>query len=241
MDEFAPEAVTLLLPHLDAIVADSVEPVDGTNASHPGQTFDFAVRRADGGSVAIAVVRAWDEVFPEAADGWDRLCGRVEAAVQRDHPELGGRYTVGFDTGITARMKDQKIDALVGAITTCHIRGVGSRVDLGGGVTVRHAEDGPVLTIQPYRVAPNWELGPASHSRFAKAIASRSDALARAEAAGYETHLAVIHWTLRSAAGWRQWLADNKAEGSNSQNIWAIDLNLPPESKGRTAVERIYP
>lgn len=241
MDEFAPEALTVLLPHLGAIVADAAEPVDEVNSSHPEQTFDYAVRRVDGGWLAIAFVRAWDEVFLETADGWDRLCNRVEAAVHRDHPSLVGRYTVGFDTGIAARMKDQKIDDLVGAIAICGARGVGSRVELPGGVTVRRAEDGPELTIQPYRVAANWELGPTSHTRFAKAVASKADTLARAGAAGYETHLAVIHWTLRSAAGWSQWLAANPPEGSHPCNIWAIDLNLPPDSKGRSAVERIYP
>ena len=125
-------------------------------------------------------MRAWDEVFLDAPDGWDRLCERVQGAVREQHPALAGRFTVGFDTGVAARMKDQKIDELVGAVVSCDTQGIGARVDLASGVTIRHTEDGSELTVQPYRVATTWELGPSSQTRFAKTVASTADTLERA-------------------------------------------------------------
>ncbi len=177
MDDFAPEALAVLLPYLDGVVAGSEETVDGSNPDYPGQTFSYLVPRADGPSLAVEFVRAWDEVFLDAPDGWDRLCARVQGAVRERHPALVGRYTVGFDTGIAARMKDQKIDELVGAIAGCD---TGSRVDLTSGVTVRHTDDSSELTVEPYRVSSAWELGPSSQRRFAKAVASTEKTLARA-------------------------------------------------------------
>ncbi len=243
MDEFAPEALAVLLPFLDGVVAGSEEAVDGSNSDYPGQTFNYLVPRSDGPPLAIEFVRAWDEVFLDAPDGWDRLCARVQGAVREQHPALIGRYTVGFDTGIAARMKDQKIDELVGAIASCDTHGVGSRVDLTSGVTVRHTEDASDLTVQPYRVSSTWELGPSSQRRFAKAVTSTTETLGRAGASGYETHLAVIHWTLGNSAGWRQWLADNPPAGGHPQNIWAVDLNRQTgtKTKPREPAERIYP
>ena len=108
---------------------------------------------------------------------------------------------------------------------SCDTQGIGARVDLASGVTVRHTDDGSELTVQPYRVATTWELGPSSQTRFAKTVASTADTLERAGAAGFETHLAVIHWTLGNSAGWRQWLAENPPEGGHPQIIWAVDLN----------------
>lgn len=243
MDDFAPEALAILLPYLDGVVAGSEVTVDGSNAEFPDQTFTFCLPRDDGPPIAVEIVRAWDEVFLDAPDGWDRLCERVQGAVRAQHPALGGRFTVGFDTGVAARMKDQKIDELVGAVVNCDTQGIGARVDLASGVTVRHTDDGSELTVQPYRVATTWELGPSSQTRFAKTVASTSDTLARAGAAGFETHLAVIHWTLGNAAGWRQWLAENPPEGGHPQNIWAVDLNknLGTKTKPREPADRIFP
>jgi hypothetical protein len=240
MDDFAPEALAVLLPYLDGVVAGSEETVDGSNSAYPGQTFNYLIPRADGPPIAVEFVRAWDEVFLDAPDGWDRLCARVQAAVRDQHPALAGHYTVGFDTGIAARMKDQKIDELVGAIAGCD---TGARVDLSSGVTVRHTEDTSELTVEPYRVSSAWELGPTSQSRFAKAVASTEEKLARAGASGYETHLAVIHWTLGNSAGWRQWLAENPPEGGHPQNIWSVDLNRNKgtKTKPREPAERIFP
>ena len=161
MDDFAPEALAVLLPYLDGVVAGSEETVDGSNPDYPGQTFNYLVPRGDGPALAVEFVRAWDEVFLDAPDGWDRLCARVQGAVRERHPALVGRYTVGFDTGIAARMKDQKIDELVGAIVGCD---TGSRVDLTSGVTVRHTDDSSELTVEPYRVSSAWELGPSSQT-----------------------------------------------------------------------------
>jgi hypothetical protein len=243
MDDFAPEALAVLLPYLDAVIGGSEEVVDGTNPDHPDQTFNYVVRRADGPPLALEFVRAWDEVFLDAPDGWDRLCVRVQGAVREQHPAVVGRYTVGFDTGIAARMKDQKIDELVGAVASCDTHGVGSRVDLASGVTVRHTEVAPDLTVEPYRVSSDWELGPSSQLRFAKALTSKGETLARAGAAGYETHLAVIHWSLGNSAGWRQWLAEHPPAGGHPQNIWAVDLNrnTGTKTKPREPAERIYP
>jgi len=243
MDDFAPEALAVLLPYLDGVVAGSEEAVDGTNPEYPDQTFNYLIPRTDGPPLAVEFVRAWDEVFLDAPDGWDRLCERVQGAVREQHPKLAGRFTVGFDTGIAARMKDQKIDELVGAVVSCDLQGIGARVDLSSGVTVRHTDDSSDLTVQPYRVASTWELGPSSQHRFAKVVTSTAETLERAGAAGFETHLAVIHWTLGNSAGWRQWLADNPPEGGHPQTIWAVDLNknLGTKTKPREPAERIYP
>ena len=243
MDDFAPEALAVLLPYLDGVVAGSEVTVDGSNPEFPDQTFNFCLARADGPPIAVEFVRAWDEVFLDAPDGWDRLCERVQGAVREQHPALGGRFTVGFDTGVAARMKDQKIDELVGAVVSCDTQGIGARVDLASGVTVRHTDDGSELTVQPYRVATTWELGPSSQTRFAKTVASTADTLGRAGAAGFETHLAVIHWTLGNAAGWRQWLVENPPVGGHPQNIWAVDLNknLGTKTKPREPADQIYP
>ena len=178
----------MLLPYLDGVDAGSEVAVDGSNPEFPDQTFNFCLARADGPPIAVEFVRAWDEVFLDAPDGWDRLCERVQGAVREQHPALAGRFTVGFDTGVAARMKDQKIDELVGAVVSCDTQGIGARVDLASGVTIRHTEDGSELTVQPYRVATTWELGPSSQTRFAKTVASTADTLdARAPPASRPT------------------------------------------------------
>ena len=108
---------------------------------------------------------------------------------------------------------------------------------------MRHTDDSSELTVEPYRVVVGVGARAVEPTALREGRSVDGETLARAGESGYETHLAVIHWTLGNSAGWRQWLAENPPEGGHPQNIWAVDLNRNKgtKTKPREPAERIYP
>jgi hypothetical protein len=105
---------------------------------------------------------------------------------------------------------------------------------------VRHTDDAQRRHRRAYRF-PAWELDRRASAASRKAVPTE-EKLACGEA-GYETHLAVIHWTLGNSSGWRQWLTENPPPRGHPQHIWAVDLNrhIGTKTKPREPAERIYP
>jgi hypothetical protein len=234
------DATMALRPYLGALTDDPAERVNGTNQAHEGQTFDYALRQRDGTWLAVEVTRAWDEQFLAAGDPWDALCTRLQATVAREHPAISGRYVV--TAGLARRAKDHDERALIDAIVRCWRGGYSSSVELSAGVTVQNLTAHDAVGFRVYHAVSSaeFDLGPASQGRFARAIARKLDTLARAGDAGYETHLAVIHWAMGGTGAWRQYLADNPPAFTHPQHIWAVDLNVVPGTQGRKAAERIW-
>jgi hypothetical protein len=241
-DDLAPDALAALLPHLDTVVNDAVESVDGTNRAHSGHTFDFAAPRRDGTWLAIEVVRAWDEPFMAARRPWDAECVKIETAVRAQHPTITGFFTVNVDPASGCLPKDYDTAALTAAVVGCSAAGPRSRVEIAEGITVSNATLSHVtdLHVTATQSSGEFELGPQSQQRIARALASKIDVMMRAGSDGYETHLVMIPWVLASTDACRRYLEANPPATAHPQNIWAVDLNLRQGTQGRDHCELMW-
>jgi hypothetical protein len=175
------------------------------------------------------------------SDPWARFCTRLEVATLRDHPSIAGRYVVNVHP--SEKAKGQDVRKLVAAVTQCWREGHGSQVRITDGVIVHNFTVPGALGFRIHWsvAAAEMELGEPSRDRFARAITRKLSPMARAGGAGYETHLAVIHWMLGSTASWRHYLEANPPTFMHPQYIWAIDLNVAPGTQGRSPVEQLHP
>jgi hypothetical protein len=241
VDDLAPEALRQLLPQLGPLVCDP-ERVDGPHPDHPGQTFDYAVRRADGRQLAIEVTRAFDEQWMQAEPAWRKLATDVETAAQQRDPTITGMYAMAARLSGNPRAKNYEPDALAGVVRDCFDAGLGATVEVDDVVSFRYVWDQAELVVASVRGwAGEWEGGPESEARFRRALDSKVGVMRRAGAAGYETHLAVIHWILGTTHSWRQSLAEKPPVAPHPEHIWAVDLNVRPGTHGRWPAEHIWP
>ena len=241
MDDRADEALALLQPHLGLLTADEPERVEGTNPNHEGQTFDFALARPDGTRIALEVTRAMDQPFMAAGPPWEEFGRQIEAAARS--ASLKGYFVLTVTPVEAALPRRQNLDRIVGAITECALHGPQWRVEAAPGVSVSNhtLEATDVIKIYTAQSSAEFELGPQSQERLRLALERKQATMEKAGAAGYETHLAVIHWMLGSTASWRIFLDAHPLTAPHPQNVWTIDLNAtqgrPP---GRTAVECLH-
>jgi hypothetical protein len=226
---------------LGELVGDP-ERVDGHHPRHPEQTFDYAAQRTDGQRLAIEVTRAWDEDWMEVQPAWRDLAARVEVAVRERDPTITGMHAMAVGLNRHPRAKNYKAGLLAGAVAQCFEAGIGSTVTVDDAVSFRYLAGQSDLVVASIRGGPGeWEGGPESEARFRKALDSKLDTMRRAGDAGYKTHLAIIHWIIGTTHTWRQSLKENPPSPPHPQNIWAVDLNVYPDTQGRLAAERIWP
>ncbi len=234
IDDRGDDALALLAPHLGELIGPP-ERVDGLNARHPGQTFDFAAERTDGWRLAIEVTRAWDRGWLEDQAPFDQFAERVRLAVEERAPTLTGHFAVTLHHG-----SRQQLKSLVG-LTADRIIEIGqarsSDRKITRNLSVARIATNPRLIVSPMRSAAEFELGTEAHDRFLTAVADCSPKLEAAGAAGYETHLAVIHWVFGSTDAWRHALT-RASLSQHPQYIWAVDLGGQP---GREAIVRLRP
>jgi hypothetical protein len=242
VDDSAPQALARLRPHLGPLVGDP-ERVDGQHHDHPGQTFDYFAERTDGGRLAIEVVRAWDREWLEAEPAWWKLAAEVKAAAQQRDPTITGLYAMATRRSGNPRAKKYDPAALADALADCSRSGVGNVVVFDGVLSFRYVQDLPRLIIESARGVAEYVggVGEESVAPFRAALTRKLDTMRRAGDAGYETHLAVVHWLLGTTHSWRQSLAEEPPEAVHPQHIWAVDLNVAPGSQGRSAAEQIWP
>jgi hypothetical protein len=242
-DPVAVDALALLLPHLGALTEDPPVRINGTNDDYRGLTFDWALRRRDGTPVAVEVTCAWDDSFIEASDPWDVLCERVQATVRADHPEIVGRYVINAEPRVSRRANRQDLDGLVNAIVKTARAGNGSRVTIGRGTDVHNwTIPGEIddLCVYATQAAGEFELGPENKARFERALADNMKKMTTAGNAGYETHLAIVHWMLGSTHSWRRFIEMDPPTFDHPQHVWAVDLNGRQGTQGRRAVELVH-
>ncbi len=246
MDDLAPDALALLVPFLGPLTDDPPEQVDGKNLNHPGQTFDYALRRPDGRRVAVEVTRAWDQEFLGAGMHWGAFVKQIEEETRRRHPGWVGRYAINVDPAYTGWPSDHDPEEFISAIEQCADAGQHRTVSIGRDVSVSNAtaprEGQADLRIYSSFAAAEFELGEPARRRFAAAVARKHKTMTRAGDAGYETHLAVIHWVLGSTQAWREVLIETPPTALHPQQIWAIDLNATAgRPRGRVPVEKLRP
>jgi hypothetical protein len=238
MDDLAHEALQRLLPELGSLVGEP-DPVDGQNSDHPGQTFDYFAEHTDGRRLAIEISGAFDQDWLKSHQPWQDLAANVKAAVRREYPAVTGFYVIAPRQRDKRRAKDRKVGTLAGAVAGCFYDGVGAKVVVDD-VQLDYIQGRPGLLVESAYAIGEPEDGSESQIRFRKALTSNVAKMRKAGEAGYETHLAVIHWMLGTTHGWRRSLAQNPPEAPHPQHIWAVDPTALG-SQGRKPVERIWP
>jgi hypothetical protein len=213
VDDLAPEALQRLGPHLGPLVRDP-ERVDGQHPDHPDQTFDYFAERTDGRRLAIEVVHAWDEDWLATDDAWRGRVEDVEATVRRRNAAVTGAYAMTVRRAGNPRANDYEAAALAGKLRQCYEAGVRTEVSVDQAVSFRYVCESPDLVVEAVRSAWEFEGGPENEARLRKALEAKIPTMRRAGEAGYETHLAVVHWVLGSTHGWRQFLAENALEAA---------------------------
>jgi hypothetical protein len=240
MDDFERLALGRLRPYLGSLV-DEPEEVDGRHPGHRGQTFDYFAERTDGQRLAIEITGATDQEWMQDAPAWRGLAERVEASVQEQHPAVTGIYLMAPLRVSQARANDYAADALAGVVAKCFAAGLGARaVSDDAVVRFRYFRDQPDLVVVSSPTLWEFEGAPESEVRFRKALTHNVAKMQRAGEAGYETHLAVVHWTFGTTHTWRQSLAQKPPAGPHPQNIWAVDL-IGKRTQGRQPAEQIWP
>jgi hypothetical protein len=238
VDDLAPEALERLLPQLGPLVGDP-ERVDGQHPDQPDQTFDYAAQRPDGSKLAIEITGAFDKDWLESNQPWQDLAAKVKVAVGCEYPAVTGFYVIAPARRDKQRAKDRNVDTLAGAVAGCFDGGVRASVVVED-VQLDYIQGRPDLLVESAYAVAEPEEGTESQARFRQALTTNVAKMRNAGEAGYETHLAVIHWVIGTTDGWRLSLAQNPPDETHPQYIWAVDLSAPG-TQGRRAAERIWP
>jgi hypothetical protein len=240
VDDLAPEALQWLLPHLGPLVRDP-ERVDGQHSDHPGQAFDYAAQRRDGQELAIEITRAWDHEWLGAQSAWRKLATHVQAAVQQQYPTVTGWYTMAVPRTGNPKAKKYDAETLADKVSECFDAGMRMEIAVDQAVKFRYVYERRDLVVDAVRSSWEFEGGPENEARFRTALEAKIPTMRRAGEAGYETHLAVVHWVLGSTHGWRESLTKDPPDAPYPEHIWAIDLNARGGTQGRQPVEHIWP
>ena len=228
------KAMSVLVPFLAPIVGEP-ERVDGGNPAHPGQTFDFALRRPNGVLVAVEITRLMDEDFVRLHPVWRRVAGRIEDRVRAVLADPRGTVVL----GVSQRERPEVTNAMTELLARAVVERIGGELLLQTppGVSIGYTPGDQAFSVGLFTVGGGlWEGGSESQSRLRDTISSNTPKLAAAGRAGYETHLAVIGFLSDDMTWWRECLRDPPPLPAHPEMIWGIDTTPNPWS-----VVRVYP
>lgn len=150
----------------------------------------------------------------------DKVARRIERVLRAEPRVAGGGWLLSGVLDPDLHVRDIDIDALVADAIDRGVVPIESSTALELKLIKRDAP----LQVYPMVASAAFMEGPDNADRLAEALRRKAKPLARAGAAGYETHLVLLQWALGSTEHWRRLLDENPIESTHPQYLWVIDF-----------------
>jgi hypothetical protein len=207
-----------------------VQRVDGHNPTHPGQTFDFAVRTTDKRWRAIEMTFTANETEIATRAAIDRLCRKLERLIRQRSPGERSSFVLSGVIESRARVNDLDLDTLV---TAALANGTSAPSTSQVTELKRISRGGVAPRVYPLFASAAFVEGPENEARLRSALGRKARTLGQAGEAGYETHLVLLQWALGSTEHWRRLIREDPPTGPDPKFVWVVDFFPDPPTLSR--------